>query len=206
MWAKRGVAPAQRGRRPVGLPAAALVLLVALAGCGDDAPAAPGRVGVEVVDPTLCAELDECGCSQTPGCAPLTTACWCPPAACGSTAPCPCSGGRFLGCNPRGAGCTGQCGLFAAPGPRDERGCVACLEPTDCAAAAARLPALCPSSPPVDTTWLCGGAYGRCATVCVAQLETCAGATCALCQDCSCGNDLFDSCLSECLASAASRP
>jgi len=184
-----------------------LVLAVALVACEDNSPAeSPALVGViqadsdaGSVDPSLCAGLDECTCGQTPGCVPLTTDCWCPPESCGSTQTCTCSGGRYLGCNPRGAGCaTSQCALFADPSLRDARGCVACADPSDCSTMIDELPALCPEMAGGDASWICAGANDPCAAFCVASLRTCAAAKCALCTDCSCGDDLFDSCLREC--------
>jgi hypothetical protein len=80
------------------------------------------------------------------------------------------------------------------------------VDPTDCATAVARLPTLCPASPAIDATWICDGSFAPCATSCIATLGTCAGATCALCATCSCGNDLFDTCLAECAAARASGP
>jgi hypothetical protein len=198
-------------------PLACLVvmpLVVGLASCGDEAPASSPDVTTVVqssqdagaVDPAHCADLDECACAQTPECAPLTTDCWCPPAACGGAAACACTGGRFIGCNPRGTHCaSSQCALLAAPSVRDQQACMACADPTDCATAVAELPSVCPGMLAADAQWICDGSYGPCAAFCVASLRTCAAAQCALCPDCSCGDDLFTSCLYECLNAAQNR-
>ena len=153
-----------------------------------------------------CSGLDECACAQTPGCAPLTTDCYCPPDSCGSTAACACQGGRYLGCNPVGTGCsTSSCGLLAQPAAPDQNGCTACVEPADCPSAIAELAGSCTALPIESTQWLCGTGEDSCAAFCLAGLRTCESAVCALCLDCSCSNDLFDSCLSECLSSAQNR-
>ncbi len=191
-------------------------LLGNLAAC-DSAPS-PGIVNVGVAGadagapdalvPNLaCEGLDECTCAQTPGCAPLATDCYCPPASCGSTAACVCEGGRYLGCNPVGNGCsTSSCGLLAQPSAPDQNGCTTCVEPADCTGAIAQLAATCAALPVDSTQWLCGGTDGDiCAAFCLAGLRTCDSAVCALCLDCSCANDLLDSCLNECLSSAQNR-
>jgi hypothetical protein len=192
----------------------AVALLVALAGCGADpvmTPPALIMVGqtendAGVVDPTRCVDLDECTCAQTAGCVPLTTDCYCPPDACGTTDACHCSGGRYLGCNPRGNGCTNaHCALFGAPSVRDQHGCLACSDPSDCTTAIAELPALCPGMTQADAQWICDGAYDPCASFCVTALRTCDVAKCALSPSSSCDNDLFDSCLFECLSVAQNR-
>jgi len=191
-----------------------LTVAVGSAACGEDSSrASPAVVGVVQadpdagsVDPAHCAQLDECACAQTPECAPLTTDCWCPPAACGSTAACACTGGRFIACNPRGAHCaSSQCALLATPSVRDQNGCMTCADPTDCATAISQLPTVCPGMVASDAQWICDGAYDPCAAFCVASLRTCAAAACALCTDCSCGDDLFTSCLYECLNAAQNR-
>lgn len=191
-----------------------LVPLALLTSCDDTAdPPSPVVLSVARsepdaggVDPALCAGLDECSCAQTAGCVPVTTDCYCPPASCGSSDGCTCSGGRYLGCNPRGNGCGGShCALFATPSVRDQRGCIACVDPSDCSTAIGQLPALCPGMSAADAQWICSGAYDPCAGFCVAALRTCDEAGCALAQDSSCGNDLFDSCLYECLSVAQNR-
>jgi hypothetical protein len=166
-----------------------------------------GDAGAEAVVPNLiCAGLDECTCAQTPGCAPLTTDCYCPPDSCGSTAACACQGGRYLGCNPVGATCsTSACGLLAQPSAPDQNGCTACVEPADCQSAITQLAGNCSALPVESTQWLCGTDEDTCAAFCLAGLRTCDSAACALCLECSCSNDLFDSCLSECLSSAQNR-
>jgi len=193
---------------------AALALAVAVASCDDDPPATtPANIGVAqgdqdagAVDPAHCAALDECTCGQDPGCMALTTDCWCPPDSCASTTECSCAGGRYLGCNPRGAHCASSpCALFADPSVRDAHGCVACVDPTDCSTAIAKLPAICPGMVASAAQWICDGGYDPCAAFCVASLRTCAAAGCALCPSCSCGDDLFDSCLLECLSSTQNR-
>jgi hypothetical protein len=168
---------------------------------------ADGRAPDRVVPNLTCAGLDECTCARTPGCAPLTTDCYCPPASCGGAAACSCEGGRYLGCNPVGNGCsTSSCGLLAQPSAPDGNGCTHCAEPTDCTGAITQLAATCASLPVDSTQWLCGGTDSdSCAALCLAGLRTCESATCALCLDCSCGTDLFDSCMSECLSSAQNR-
>src|SRR5262249_19958036 len=101
-----------------------LALLVSLLAAYDSTPSTGvANVGVpesdagsrdKVVPNLSCSGLDECTCAQTPGCARLTTDCYCPPASCGSTAAYACEGGRYLGCNPVSAGCsTSSCGLLA---------------------------------------------------------------------------------------------
>jgi hypothetical protein len=200
------------------LSALAVVLgfapLALLTSCDDHAdPPAPALLGVAgsepdagAVDPALCAGLDECSCAQTAACVPLITDCYCPPAACGASDGCPCSGGRYLGCNPRRGGCaTGHCALFGEPSLRDQRGCIACVDPGDCSTAISELPALCPGMNAADAQWICSGAYDPCASFCVNTLRTCDGASCALSAYSTCDNDLFDSCLYECLSVAQNR-
>jgi hypothetical protein len=197
-----------------------LALLVSVsalqpAACDSTPSPSVARVGVsesdsgaaEAVVPNLaCSSLDECTCARTPGCAPLTTDCYCPPASCGSTAACACEGGRYLGCNPVGTGCsTSSCGLLAQPSAADRNGCTHCVEPSDCQGAITQLAGSCAVLPVDSTQWLCGTDEDSCATFCLAGLRTCDSAVCALCLGCSCANDLFDSCLNECLASAQNR-
>ena len=159
-----------------------------------------------VVPNLTCSGLDECTCAQTPGCAPLTTDCYCPPASCGSTAACACEGGRYLGCNPVGTGCsTASCGLLAQPSAPDQNGCTGCVQPPDCQSAIAQLAGSCAALPLDSTQWLCGTDQDTCTAFCLAGLRTCESAGCALCLDCSCSNDLFDSCVNECLSSAQNR-
>jgi hypothetical protein len=193
---------------------AAFTMTVALASC-DAGPAAPTPVVLEVpgsqdaagaVDPARCADLDECSCAQTPGCTPVTTDCWCAPAGCGSDGSCACQGGRYLGCNPTSAACgTAHCSLLSHPSLRDAHGCIQCTDPPDCATAVSTLAATCPALPETDMQWICGGALESCSTFCMGALRTCESAGCALCLDCSCGNDLFDSCVNECVSSAQNR-
>ena len=190
-------------------------VVVALISC--DATPPPGTIPITVPaasdadapDPALaarCAGLDECACGQTPGCVPLTTDCWCPPASCGATAACACEGGRFLGCNPAGAGCaTSHCALLSQPSLADGRGCIGCVDATDCAAATSRLASTCPAIPATAVEAICGGTLEVCSTFCLASLRTCQGALCALCLDCDCSNDLFLSCMRECLSSAQNQ-
>jgi hypothetical protein len=189
-------------------------LLVLTTACDDDRDTpSPALLGVGEtqpdagsVDPALCVGLDECACAQSADCAPLTTDCYCPPTACGATTTCTCSGGRYLGCNPRGNSCANShCALFASPSVRDRHGCMACSDPTDCLTAVAQLPTLCPEMTEAGAKWICAGAYDPCATFCVAALRTCDVAKCALSSDSSCDNDLFDSCLYECLSVAQNR-
>ncbi len=198
---------------------ALLVTVLASLGAACESAPSPGvaNVGVsggsdgaavEPIVPNLaCAGLDECTCAQTPGCAPLTTDCYCPPASCGSTASCACQGGRYLGCNPAGAYCsTSSCGLLAQPSAPDQNGCTTCVEPGDCSGALSQLATTCPDLPVDSTQWLCGGTtQDTCSTLCLAGLRTCDSAICTLCLGCDCGNDLFDSCMNECLASAQNR-
>jgi len=192
-----------------------LLLLVAVVTSCDAGPDSPPAALMSVsqtgndsgaVDPGRCVDLDECTCARTAGCAPLTTDCYCPPDACGATSTCSCTGGRYLGCNPHGNGCSnGHCALFAAPSVRDARGCMACTDPTDCASAIAQLPSLCPGMTTADKEWICNGAYDPCAAFCVAAIRTCDAASCTLSPDSNCDNDLFDSCLFECLSVAQNR-
>lgn len=197
----------------------ALIVIVTAAGaaCDSTPSASVANVGVnggggaapDAVLPNLtCAGLDECTCAQTPGCAPLATDCYCPPASCGGTAACTCEGGRYLGCNPVGGGCsTSSCGVLAQPSAPDQNGCTHCVEPADCTGATTVLAASCADLPGESTQWLCGSSpeSDSCAALCLAGLRTCENAVCALCLDCSCGNDLFDSCMNECLSSAQNR-
>jgi hypothetical protein len=190
-------------------------MIVALGSCDAAPPSAtvPIMVTAEsdaaAVDPAQaarCAALDECACAQDPGCVPLTTDCWCPPTACGATASCTCEGGRFLGCNPAGAGCsTSHCALLAEPSLPDGQGCIGCADPTDCAGATTRLAATCPEIPAPTVDAICGGTIEDCSTFCLGALRTCGSALCALCLDCDCSNDLFVSCVRECLSSAQNR-
>ena len=191
-----------------------LVPLALLTSCDDAADdPAPVVLGVAraesdagAVDPALCAGLDECTCVQTAGCVPLTTDCYCPPASCGASDSCSCSGGRYLGCNTRGNGCArSHCALFASPSVRDQRGCIACEDPSDCSSAVAQLPALCPGMSAADAQWICEGGDDPCASFCVASLRTCQAASCALTTGATCDDDLFDSCLFECLSAAQNR-
>ena len=191
-----------------------LTLFVALFGC-ESAPAgtvigimqADSDGGPDVLVPAAnCAGLDECACSQTPGCVPVTTDCWCPPAACGSTTACTCQGGRFLGCNPAGATCgSSQCGLLAQPSPPDDNGCIRCVDPAGCAPAITALASACSALSEASTQWLCGAGQDDCSAFCLGALRTCESAVCALCLDCDCTNDLFDSCVNECESSAQNR-
>jgi hypothetical protein len=193
--------------------ALAVILLVACDGGPDAAtPVVLGSAGPDrdavPVDPALCAGLDECACSQTPGCAPLTSDCWCPPASCGAPAiACTCEGGRYLGCNAVSTRCPAgeHCSLMGQAAAPDENGCLKCVDPTDCAGAIAGLAASCPTLPESETQWICSDALQTCATFCLTSLRTCESASCALCLDCSCGNDLFDSCIAECATSSQSR-
>ena len=190
------------------------VLATAPAACDSPSPNV-ANIGVpesdagahdKVVPNLACAGLDECACAQTPGCAPLATDCYCPPAACGQVAECACEGGRYLGCNPVGTGCsTSSCGLLAQPSAPDPNGCTTCVEPADCQSAITQLAGSCSALTIESTQWMCGSEEDSCTAFCVAGLRTCDSAACALCLGCSCSNDLFDSCLNECLSSAQNR-
>jgi hypothetical protein len=198
-----------------GILALLVIVSAGLAACDSTPSASVANIGVSGVDggapeavvPNLaCAGLDECTCAATPGCAPLTTDCYCPPASCGVAGTCTCEGGRYLGCNPVGTGCSASsCGLLAQPSAPDQNGCTHCTEPPDCTSAITQLAATCSELPVDSTQWLCGTDGDSCATLCLAGLRTCQSASCALCLDCSCGNDLFDSCMNECLSSAQNR-
>jgi hypothetical protein len=149
----------------------------------------------------LCAGLDECSCAQAPGCVPITTDCWCPPVTCGLSRVCSCQGGRFLGCGPAGKSCRPtHCPLLGEPSLPDDRGCLTCAVPTDCATAVALLTATCPSLP-ADIGALCNQDPSVCATFCLGQIRSCENATCGLCSGCACSNDSFTSCMDECSAS-----
>jgi hypothetical protein len=166
----------------------------------------PGTEPAAIAPQAQCAGLDECACSQTPGCAPMTTDCWCPPAACGSTAACACEGGRFLACSPVGGSChTSRCPLLALPSAPDQNGCVTCASPDTCADSLSRLAAACPSLPETQTRWMCSDDLSVCATFCLGQVRSCAGAECALCLGCSCSDDTLGSCVDECLTSISNR-
>src|SRR5215475_9605422 len=98
-------------RGSIALVASVFAVLLLPAACDSTPSPSVANVGVsqsdggahDAVVPNLtCSGLDECTCAQTPGCAPLTTDCYCAPASCGSTTACACEGGRYLGCNPVG--------------------------------------------------------------------------------------------------------
>jgi hypothetical protein len=198
-----------------GILALLVIASVGLAACDSTPSPSVTNIGVSgrdggahdgVVPNLTCAGLDECACAQTPGCAPLATDCYCPPDSCGGAGACSCQGGRYLGCNPVTTGCsTSSCGLLAQPSAPDQNGCTHCVEPTDCTSAITQLATTCPNLPLDSTQWLCGTDGDSCAALCLAGLRTCESADCALCLGCSCGNDLFDSCMNECLSSAQNR-
>ena len=186
-------------------------ILWGLAGCGagdgqSGAGSDPSTQPAIVTTQASCAGLDPCACAATPGCGPITTDCWCPPAECGSTVACACEGGRFLACGPVGGTChASRCPLLAEPSPPDDHGCVTCSGPDTCDAALSRLAVACPTLPETDTSWMCGSDLTICSTFCLGQIRSCASAECALCVGCSCSDDTLGSCVDECLTSMTSH-
>jgi hypothetical protein len=119
-----------------------------------------------------CVGLDECTCFKTNGCMSVSEACYCPFPTCSTAGACVCGGGRFLGCAPSNL--------------------------TTCAAAQARVSALCPSLKGTTYSGLCQQNASACITKCLNEVTSCSDIACTACDGCDCAGDRFSACVSVC--------
>jgi hypothetical protein len=124
-----------------------------------------------------CAGLDECSCRQVNGCGVIAETCYCPYPKCGPNGACICGGGKFVGCAP--------------------------VQLTNCAAAKARVAAMCPSLSGQTFATVCDGADSLCATKCLDDATACSDVRCSFCDSCDCVADPFSACLAKCKTALA---